>query len=138
MLSFYEKIGIASWLMTKSSEYSQYPAACISAWIEPAVLHDQIHFFLGPDQRPTGYFTWAFLAPDTERRLISDPDVLFHISEWNEGDRLWIMDLVLVGDDLRTRIQDVRRMFPQQSIASSIRRDEDGAVRKLVTWKTRA
>lgn len=44
--------------------------------------------------QPVGYLTWAFLAPDVERRLLADPAAELHVSEWNEGDRVWIMDFV--------------------------------------------
>lgn len=134
MLGFYERIGMAAWLMTKSA-YSQYPTACIAAWIEPAVLHNKIHFFLGEDKKPFGYMTWALLANDSEQRLLHDPDVLLHISEWNEGNELWILDLVLVGGDIRQRIREIRAIFPQFTYAKSLRRTDDGVVRKIVRWK---
>lgn len=135
MSGFYEKIGMAAWLMTKTTEYSQFPTACLAAWIEPAVLHEKIHFFMGEDKKPVGYFTWALLAIDTERRLLHDPDVLFHISEWNEGEELWIMDLLLVGGSVRERIRDIRSLFPNIPRAKSLRRREDGTVRKVVIWE---
>ena len=82
-----------------------------------------------------GYMTWAFLAEDTEKRLVGDPNVLFHISEWNEGDRLWIMDFVVIGGDARRRIQEAMALFPQCDQAKSLRRREDGSVRKITLWK---
>lgn len=135
-LGFHERIGIAAWLMTKSKDYAQYPMACLSAWIEPAVLHNQIHFFFRKeDRRPIGYFTWACLAQDAEQRLLHDPDVLFHISEWNEGGNLWLMDMVLVAADVRSCIREMRSMFSGFSEAKSLRRREDGSVRKVTVWK---
>lgn len=136
-MGFYEKIGMAAWLMTKSKEYAQYPTACLSAWIEPAILHNQIHFFLGEDGKPNGYLTWAWLAPDIEHRLLHDPDVLLHISEWNEGQTLWLMDMVLITGNMRQRIREVRALFPDIWNAKSLRRREDGTVRKVVTWSQR-
>lgn len=135
--SFYEKVGIAAWLMTKSKDYAQYPTACLAAWIEPAVLHDQIHFFFGEDGKPAGYLTWARLEADTEQRLLEDPDVLFHISEWNEGNRLWIMDLVLISGNIRDYIALVRTMFPDETYVKSMRRNDDGTIRKIVVWHQR-
>lgn len=135
-LGFHERIGMAAWLMTKASDYAQYPIACLSAWIEPAVLHDQIHFFFrDEDRRPIGYVTWACLAPDTEQRLLHDPEVLFHISEWNEGESLWLMDMVLIAGDVRSCIREMCSMFPNFSEAKSLRRLEDGAVQKVTVWK---
>ncbi len=127
---------MAAWLMTKTAEYPHYPLACLSAWIEPAVLHNQIHFFFREeDRKPIGYFTWAFLASDVEQRLIHDPDVLFHISEWNEGESLWLMDMVLIAGDVRSRIREVHAMFPDFIEARSLRRTEGGSVRNRRLWK---
>jgi hemolysin-activating ACP:hemolysin acyltransferase len=81
--------------MAKSDEYCQYPIACITLWIEPAIRHEQIHFFFDDAGQACGYVTWAWLAADSERRLLHDPDVLLHISEWNEGSSLWILDFVV-------------------------------------------
>lgn len=126
---------MAAWLMTKSKEYAQYPTACLAAWIEPAILHDHIRFFHGEDGKPVGYFTWACLAPDVEQRLLQDPDFLLHISEWNEGHSLWLMDMVLIDGDIRERIREVRTIFSGFAEAKSLRRREDGSVRKVVVWK---
>jgi cytolysin-activating lysine-acyltransferase len=120
--------------MTKSSQYCEYPIACLAVWIEPAVLLDQIHFFRDLGGNPIGYMTWALLAEDTEQRLINDPEVLFHLSEWNEGDRLWIMDLVLLDGKIRSVIQEALRLFPHFTKAKSLRRRPDGTVRKVTTW----
>ncbi|WP_434524249.1 toxin-activating lysine-acyltransferase [Photorhabdus asymbiotica] len=42
--------------------------------------------------RPLGYITWAYLREDTLHRLIHDPHYFLHISEWNEGGIMCILD----------------------------------------------
>lgn len=121
--------------MCRSDLYCQYPLACITLWIEPAIAHDQIHFFFDKEGDVTGYITWAHLAADTEVRLLNDPNVLFHISEWNEGDRLWLMDLVLIGGDIRRYAHEVMALFPTEVEAKWVRRREDGSIRKITSWK---
>jgi cytolysin-activating lysine-acyltransferase len=132
---FYEAMGLAASLMSKRSEYCEYPIACIPVWIEPAIQLRQIHFFYDLGQVPVGYMTWALLAPDTEDRLLHDPNVLFHLSEWNEGDRLWIMDFVLIGGNVRQLIREAFRLFPDFVAAKSVRRTADGSVRRISTWR---
>ena len=134
-MGFFEMMGMAVWLMTKSRKYAEYPVACLSAWIEPAILHGQIHFFLGEDGKPNAYATWAWLAPDAERRLVEDPEVLLHVSEWNEGERLWIMDMVSIAGSIRDRIGELDAVLPAMAEARSLRRCEHGRVRKVVRWK---
>jgi cytolysin-activating lysine-acyltransferase len=128
-------MGMVAATMTRSSEYCQYPIACLAVWIEPAVLLDQIHFFRDRGDNVVGYMTWALLAEDTEQRLLHDPEVIFHLSEWNEGDRLWIMDFVLLGGRLRAVLKEAGQLFPGFKQAKSLRRREDGSIRKVTTWR---
>jgi hemolysin-activating ACP:hemolysin acyltransferase len=79
--------------------------------------------------------TWAFLDADTEQRLIQDPEVLFHLSEWNEGKRLWIMDFVLLDGNVRQVLREAHALFPNIKAAKSLRRLENGKVRKVTTWR---
>lgn len=135
---FHAKIGAAVNLMSRSAAYCGYPIACVSEWIKPAVLLDQIQFFRNPQGPIVGYMTWAYLAEDTEQRLIYDPNVRFHMSEWNEGNRLWIMDFVVLNGEVgRFVFQALRGLFPHHSVAKSLRRHADGTVRKVVTWRRR-
>lgn len=132
---YYRRLGLAAAAMTKSSIYCQYPVACLAAWIEPAILLDQIHYFYDRSRNLIGYMTWALLAEDAEFRLLNDIDVVFHLSEWNEGDRLWIMDLVVLDCDIREILNEAFSLFPAFNEAKSLRRREDGTIRKVTTWR---
>jgi hemolysin-activating ACP:hemolysin acyltransferase len=96
---------------------------------------NQISIFKNEAGILCGYATWAFVAEDTEQRLIQDPQVLLHFSEWNEGDRLWILDLLCVHGDVRSLIRELFKQFPKVNEAKSLRRREDGSIRKIVTWR---
>lgn len=121
--------------MGRSDEYCQYPIACVTLWIEAAVRHEQIYFFQDEAGQVCGYMTWAWIAEDAEQRLLRDPNVLLHISEWNEGERLWILDFLVHTGDVRTWIQEARTLFGEVEHAKSVRRRDDGSVRKVTTWK---
>lgn len=133
--TFYTSLGMVANIMGLSPLYCQYPVASITLWIEPAIRHGHIHFFRDEAGIPIGYVTWALLNKDTEHRLIHDPDVLLHISEWNEGSSLWIMDFVLLGGGLRIRLRETAALFGEYSCAQSLRRRDDGTVRKVSTWQ---
>jgi cytolysin-activating lysine-acyltransferase len=135
LMEFLGKIGIVASVMGASRKYRTYPVACIALWLEPAIRHEQIYFFHNESGIPIGYMTWAWLAQDTEQRLISDPDVLLHISEWNEGDRLWVLDFVLIGGGIRACLREASRLFAHCSHARSARRSDDGIVRRVTTWR---
>ncbi len=133
----YPALGLAVDSMAKSDEYCQYPIACVTLWIEPAIRHEQIHFFRDASGEVCGYMTWAWLTEDTERRLLHNPNVLLHISEWNEGERLWILDFLVHAGEVRTWIREARELFAESTDARSLRRRDDGSVRKITTWKRR-
>lgn len=120
--------------MSRSPSYCQYPIACVAEWARPPVLLGQYTLCRDTSGQPVGYMTWAFLAVDTELRLLGDPGVLFHISEWNEGDRLWIMDLAILNRDVRGFISHARGLFRGAKEAFSLRRCDDGSVRKITRW----
>jgi cytolysin-activating lysine-acyltransferase len=134
----YFALGAAADAMARSDEYCQYPIACLTLWIEPAICHEQIHFFRDDSGQVCGYMTWAWLAEDTERRLLHDSNVLLHISEWNEGERLWILDFLVHSGDVRSWIREARMLFGEATQAKSLHRREDGSVRKVITWKKRS
>lgn len=131
------QIGMAAAVMAQSPPYCEYPIVCIPLWIEPAIRHQQIHFFLDALGNVCGYVTWAWLAEDAEYRFIHDPEVLLHISEWNEGDRLWLIDFLVLDGSAKTRIRETMALFDGSGVAKSLRRREDGTVRKITTWQRR-
>lgn len=133
----YSALGAAVDAMARSDEYCQYPMACVTLWVEPAIWHEQIHFFRDDSGQVCGYMTWAWLAEDTERRLLQDSNVVLHISEWNEGERLWILDFLVHTGDVRRWIREARALFGEVTEAKSLHRRDDGSVRKVVTWKKR-
>ena len=135
---FARQLGTAAHLMLQCRSYASFPMACLTAWIQPAILLRQIKFFFDYKGRALGYMTWAFLAPDVEERWLSDPRVLLHFNEWNEGDRLWIMDFVAPSGFGRTLARHAAEsMFPRHTEARSLRRRADGSVRKVSVWRRR-
>ena len=134
-LKYEEELGIAAWLMSRSRQYQLFQLACITLWIEPAIRHRQILFVFNEYEKPIGYCTWAFLAPDVEKRWLHDPQVLLHECEWNEGNNLWIMDFCAPLGRVPEILRHLRtEMFPEHDSAFSVRRDRDGSVKKTSQW----
>lgn len=133
-VEYAQLMGEACSLMTKSPLYCQYPVACLHEWIRPALLLGQFALLKDRYHRSIGYVTWAHLSPTTERRLIGDPDVLLHLSEWNEGCHLWVLDLLL----LEGSIHQVRRALLATPGDFNefwyLRRNSQGEVTKTVHW----
>jgi hemolysin-activating ACP:hemolysin acyltransferase len=92
-----EQIGSVTYLDCLTCGSSIDPHKLRSRLLPPLRLQ-QIKIFYHQNRHfPIGYVTWAFLAPDVERRLLEDPTSELHLSEWNEGTDVWIMDLVAPG-----------------------------------------
>lgn len=94
----------------------------ISRRLWPAVLLKQIDFLFNSKGVPVGFVTWAYLTEGCAQDLINDPDYILHLSEWNEGDQLWIMDVVSVPGQVRnlarklrkTRLRRASRLYGQR------------------------
>lgn len=132
------QLGLVTQLMLRSPRYRRYPIANLALWIEPAIALRQIKFFFDAVGRPCGYLTWAFLADDVITRMLGDTCALLHISEWNEGRELWLMDMV-AGPGYAQRIARyaLDHMFPAQTEGRFLRHHTDGTIRRVVHWKRR-
>ena len=133
---FTRQLGAVTSLMLQVKNYRYYPMACLLAWIIPPIQLSQLTIFYADNGTPIGYITWAWLAPDVEASWIQDPNVMLHISEWNEGESLWIMDFVAVPGMGRSLLRYVRDTFlPDQRVAKSLRRRSGRRAYRVTRWK---
>ncbi|QWT22125.1 toxin-activating lysine-acyltransferase [Bacillus sp. NP157] len=137
MQEHFEALGKFVYAMMRNDTYCRYPVASITLWLEPAAYLGQVHFFTDLNGQMIGYMTWAWLTAEAEQRLIEDPEVLLHLSEWNEGERLWVLDFVVLNGDVGACLRTARTLFPHVSSARSLRRDDEGRVKRVSTWKVR-
>lgn len=78
-----------TWLSSARSE--NIDSMCRRIW--PAIALDQIEFLYDSRGIAVGFVTWGFLSDSSVECLKNDPSFQLHLSEWNEGTILWIMDL---------------------------------------------
>jgi len=131
-----QKIGAVVSLMLQNKRYQFYPMACLIHWIHTPIILDQIKLFYNEKGNPVGYLTWAYLAPDVEEKWVNDPKAMLHISEWNEGEELWIMDFMAPTGFAKVMLNHVmEEMFSEFNQAKSLRRNVDGSVRKVSIWR---
>lgn len=110
--SAHEQIGFAVRCMLYNKNYSLCPVIGIQYWTEYAIEHKQIKFFFDTQGQPLAYVTWAYLESDTEKRLLDDPKFRLHPSEWNEGDRIWLLDFCCKPGFGRKVIECLTQMNP--------------------------
>ncbi|WP_380180757.1 toxin-activating lysine-acyltransferase [Kalamiella sp. sgz302252] len=110
--SAYEQTGFAVSCMLYNREYSLYPVLTLQYWTEYAIQHRQIKFLFDMRGRPLAYVTWAYLAADTEQRLLGDADFRLHLSEWDEDGRIWILDFCCKPGFGAQAIKKLRELRP--------------------------
>ncbi|WP_402721338.1 toxin-activating lysine-acyltransferase [Janthinobacterium rivuli] len=129
------QLGTAAYLILRCTKYRLFRVASVGAWLQPPILLKQICFFYDTLGHPIGYVTWAYLTREVEQRFVEDPNFLLHFSEWNEGDRLWMIDFVAPNGMVREIVDYIRRhLFNEFSEARYVRRDAGGAIRKVCIW----
>ncbi|MBJ7308926.1 toxin-activating lysine-acyltransferase [Rugamonas sp. CCM 8940] len=135
---YHEQIGFAAFLMAQSPQAQLIELRSVREWVEPAIRHRQIIFAFDAFGAPAGFVIWATLAEDVERRLLDDPSSTLHESEWNEGDRLWILSFVSPFGDAAKMASHIRRtFFHHHAAAYSLRRSPKGRQSNVVVWKFR-
>jgi hemolysin-activating ACP:hemolysin acyltransferase len=104
------------YLMTRNPVYGRFPVVVVRLHLEPAVLVEQCRIFYDDRGMPIGYVTWAHLAKDVHDRVVADRDYVLKLSEWCEGEHLWVRDFFsLPGYALtvaREAIREIRPLAP--------------------------
>jgi cytolysin-activating lysine-acyltransferase len=83
--------GDTAFLAFRSPRHGRMPVATLRAYLEPPLLLGQFRIFR-VDDVPRGMYTWAWMGPEAERRLISGAPL--RPEDWHGGDRLWIVDII--------------------------------------------
>lgn len=130
-----ERLGLAAELLCRARNPNNYSLDYLRTRIVPAIILEQIHFAFEERCQVAAMWTWAYLAPDVEGRLQRDPSSILHLSEWNEGASLWIMDVIAPFGHIRDVIRFLRRgFFSECEYASTIRIDRHGIAR-VKRWR---
>jgi cytolysin-activating lysine-acyltransferase len=87
-----QALGEITWLMTQSPLHKQLFIGDLEWFAMPAVLLEQFRIWNGPNS-PAAVAFWAKVNAETEARLEGGANKL-RPDEWQNGDRLWLIDLV--------------------------------------------
>jgi len=126
--------GYALSLLAHSPYHRQQPLGdYFRTEILPALWAKQARFYVAPDGAPTAMITWAWLSPEVEAEVHATGRALTQ-DEWNCGDRLFFNDWVTPFNNIREVVQDMgQNVFPNH-VATSLRRNLDGSVRRINRW----
>lgn len=92
-----ELFGAMAWLWMHSPTHCRCPLYELERLLLPAVKTGQFVLALQNNtlQQPAGLMTWANLNAEAEQRYLQSLDKTLQASDWQSGDRPWILDWVL-------------------------------------------
>lgn len=80
----------------------------------PAIQLGQILFLYNSKGIPVAYATWMHVTEEVASSLRDYPEDTLDVSERNEGDLLWITDIVAPLGDIRALIKKMRQCVPHR------------------------
>lgn len=83
--------GDVMFLALRSQHHSRMQVINLRAALEPPIELGQFRIFRFDDV-PRGMFTWAYLGPEAEARLVAGEPLA--PQDWASGERLWLIDLI--------------------------------------------
>jgi cytolysin-activating lysine-acyltransferase len=136
-MSVAERLGLALQVIFRRGCYLDYPLASIRAWLLPPAQLHQLHIFKSDDDKLLGYMTWAWFGQETESRWKQGRVEELHVSEWNEGDHLWILDFVAMPGQGRLCASLAPSLFPSGTVAHSLPRRSTTPAGTIIRWTRR-
>lgn len=109
-----QSLGALTQILAASQAHQTRDMAFFRQVVNPLLSHDQIAILYNARQEAVAYYCWAFLAPDVEERVFTSGDWNLHISEWNEGTSLWLVDFAAPFGHLDMVIRDIKQRFLAQ------------------------
>ncbi|MFC5550775.1 toxin-activating lysine-acyltransferase [Massilia aerilata] len=109
-----QSLGALTQIMTASKAHQTRDMAYFRHVINSLLAHDQIVILYNARKEAVAYYCWAFLAPDVEKRVISTGQWNLHISEWNEGTSLWLVDLAAPFGHINMVVRNMKQRFITQ------------------------
>jgi len=122
-------LGFAADVLT-DTDRSRLSIASLDAWLRLPIRLGQIAFVFGERGLPLAFATWAYVSRRTAGRLASGGPP--HPEEWNDGDLLWIVDVVAPHGNLRELLGALRRgPGANRENAAARRRRGSGSMRTV-------
>jgi len=132
-LDFYSRLGIATLLMGQSSYHKQWPLYDAELELVPPLHLNQCKFYFDPQQNPVAFVTWSSITQATKNKLVNEGGQM-QWDDWNSGELLLFNDFVAPFGHTREILKDLRSQNWPNEIAFSLRRAEDGSVKKVNYW----
>ena len=124
-------VGFAALLFSYSAHHRRYTCSDLQEYVAVPYRLKQYKIFYNEDGDVVGIVTWAWLSEYSINNITQDPRYSLHPSEWNEGRRLFIMDLVAPFGHFDHIARNLMiEQFKGVERCSWVRRGKDGCIRK--------
>lgn len=134
-LSAHVKLGIASFLLAHSKRQNRYPIDYLLRVVWPAITQDNIHIYFNSEGLPVCFVIWARLTEKVAERYVERGFPDFHISEWNEGGELWIVDIAVPFGHFHKLFNELRDTFFRNEISIKYLRRKIGRIKKVFFYR---
>lgn len=115
---------------------SSFRLSSLKYWVQPAIDLRQIQVFYDASFAPVGFVTWAYVGDELLEQLQSTDVLALHLSEWNEGLNLWIVDFVALNGHAFSIGRWMRKsMFKDSDQAFGARGEVGDASRRLCRFR---
>lgn len=106
-------LGMVAGIMLKSDYYMGRTIAETLNMAREALLHDQLYIVRDEYDTVCAFVAWAWLSEEVEARILATGDTSLHASEWNEGDRPWIIAFACTNGRTRQVVRHLRATAPR-------------------------
>ena len=133
-MDYYASTGFALELLAQSPYHKQHEVGdYFRTEILPALWVNQARFYLTEEGIPTAMVTWAWLNDDVQKEVHATGRALTR-EEWKCGDRLFFNDWITPYNNIREVLHDMTHNIFPDHVATSLRRNQDGSVRRINRW----
>lgn len=101
--------GEMTWVLSQSPLHRHLAIADLEWLVMPALIHSQFYIFRDAE-KPIGFALWAKCRPEAEAKLeggLIEPENRLSLEEWNNGDQIWLVDLVAPFADAENRHREI-------------------------------
>lgn len=128
-----EALGAAAFLAMHSPVHRSWSLADAERLFVPPIKVNQGSLYI-LEGRYIGFVTWAFLNEEVADDFLSGRAKLMP-QHWTGGQTPWIIDLLAPFGHVRQMVTHLRKeIFPGVACVQSVRRREDGQIRKTNLW----
>ena len=134
-----ELFGAMVWLWMHSPTHRRCPLSELERLLMPALKTGQFVLALQNDelQQPTGLVTWARFNAETEQRYLHSLDKTLQPSDWQSGDRPWILDGVVPFGHTRAMASAALRLYATSTFRSLYHKGDQTGL-KVIYFKGKA